>query len=557
MRDTVQICCKNNQKKQYFPIGSTIFEIYKGFDLQMPYPVVNARVNNQSEGLHYRVYNNKDVEFLDISSSSGIRVYTRSLCFVLCKAVHDLFPHGRMVLEHPVSNGYFCNLVLETPVRLDDISALKKRMQEIIKADTPIRRVQCHTEEAIEIFRKQDMEDKALLLETTGSLYTTYHLLDGYADYFYGPLLPSCGGLQLFDLVKYYDGLLLRVPSTRNPNQLGEIIKQEKMLEIFQEFLSWQKIMGLNTVGVLNVACQKGHAAQLIQLAEALQEKRIVKIADQIYERTIGKNPIRMVLISGPSSSGKTTFSKRLSIQLMANGLKPYPISLDNYFMEREQTPRDEKGDYDYESLHALDLELFNNHLKALFRGEEISLPTYNFITGKKEYLGETLKLDEKMVLVLEGIHGLNPELTKDIDDRLKFSCYVSALTTMSLDEHNWIPTTDTRLLRRIIRDFNYRGCSAVDTISRWAGVRAGEDKWIFPYQENADAMFNSALLFEFAVLRRFAEPILMSVPENTWQYSEASRLLNFLHYFKPIQEGEIPPTSLMREFLGGSSFKY
>lgn len=557
MKQMLQICCKNNKIIKEFPVGSTIFEIYQGLDLQLPYPVVSARVNNRSEGLGYRVFNNKDVEFLDVTDSSGMRVYIRSLSFVLCRAVHDLFPEGKVILQHPVSKGYFCELKLDRPVRLEDVAAVKKRMSELIAKDIPICRIGCHTTEAVRVFSEQGMNDKVQLLKTAGLLYTTYYKLGNYADYFYGPLLPSTGHLKLFDLVKYYDGLLLRIPNSRNPNELGEIVKQEKMLDTFREYLSWQSIMNLSNVGDMNILCQKGYASDLINVAEALQEKSVVKIADCIYSRTKGEHPLRLILISGPSSSGKTTFSKRLSVQLMANGLRPYPISLDDYFVNREQTPREENGDYDYESLYALDLELFNAHLHSLLDGEEVELPTYNFVTGQREYKGRKLRLSSKMVLVLEGIHALNPELTKLVPDEQKYKVYVSALTTMSLDDHNWIPTTDTRLLRRIIRDYNYRGCSAVETIARWPGVRAGEDKWIFPYQENADVMFNSALLFEFSVLRRHAEPILMSVPENVRQYSEACRLLNFLRYFIPIQDNEIPPTSLMREFLGGSSFRY
>ncbi len=557
MKQTVRICCKNNKIIKDFTVGSTIFEIYQGFGLKLPYPVVSARVNNRSEGLNYRVFTNKDVEFLDVTDPSGMRTYIRSLCFVLCKAVHDVFPEAKVLLEHPVSKGYYCELKLGRPVVQEDVDRIKGRMNEIITKDMPIRYTQSRSTEAMEVFHKQQMNDKVELLKTSGVLYTTYYKLGNYADYFYGPLLPRTGYLTLFDLIIYYDGLLLQVPDSANPEQLGECIKQEKMLEAFREYRSWQKIMNLSNVADLNILCEKGFASDLINVAEALQEKRIIKTADEIYQRIKGDHPLRIILISGPSSSGKTTFSKRLSVQLMANGLRPYPISLDNYFVNRTETPRDENGDFDYESLYALDLELFNSHLQSLLRGERIELPTYNFITGKREYNGQTLRMKEKMVLVLEGIHALNPELTKLIPEEQKYRVYVSALTTMSLDDHNWIPTTDTRLLRRIIRDYNYRGCSAVDTIARWRGVRAGEEKWIFPYQENADSMFNSALLFEFAVLRYHVEPILMSVPENVPEFSEACRLLNFLRFFNPIQDKEIPHTSLMREFLGGSSFKY
>lgn len=554
---TVQVYCLNTGTKKSFPAGLTLAEMLPEFSFDRPYPIVSARVNNRSEGLGFRVYNNKDVEFLDMRAHSGLRTYIRTLCMVLCKAVRDLYPDGKILLEHPVSKGYYCTLELGRPAQLEDAAAIKNRMKELIAAALPIHRVESRSEEAMEMYRKQGMDDKEILLKTTGYLYTTYYILDGYADYFYGPLLRNTSELYLFDFVKYYDGFLLRIPQAGNPNELGEIIKQEKMLETFREYLDWQKIVGLSNVGDLNQLCQSGRGTDLIHVGEALQEKCIIRIADEITARVKGEHPLRLVLISGPSSSGKTTFSKRLSVQLMADGILPYPVSLDDYFVPREQTPLDEHGEYDYESLYALDLDLFNQHMAALSRGEEIELPTYNFVSGMREYTGKKLRLTDDMVLILEGIHALNPELTAQIPDGEKYRIYVSALTTMSLDDHNWIPTTDTRLVRRIIRDYNYRGCSALDTIKRWPGVRAGEDKWIFPYQENADAMFNSALLFEFSILRHYAEPILMSVPQNTPQYAEAVRLLHFLRYFTSIQDADIPRTSLMREFVGGSSFQY
>ena len=557
MKHMLQICCKNNNISKEFPIGSSLLDIYYGFNLNFPYPVVSAKVNNRSEGLNFRVYNNKDVEFLDVRDSSGMRTYVRSLCFILYKAVSELFPEGKLFVEHPVSKGYFCNLRIGRPIELEDVSAIKKRMQEIIAEDIPFRRTECHTTEAVRVFSERGMNDKVKLLETSGSLYTYYYTLGDTVDYYYGNLLPSTGFIKLFDIVKYYDGLLLRIPNKENPTVLEEVVKQEKMLDVFKEHLRWNYIMGLSNVGDFNLACEEGHATDLINVAEALQEKKIAQIADEIYHRGENGNRVKLVLISGPSSSGKTTFSKRLSVQLMTNGLRPYPISLDNYFVDREDTPRDENGDYDYESLYALDLELFNNQLQALLRGEEVELPRFNFTLGKKEYKGDKLRIDEHTILILEGIHALNPELTPQIPAESKYKIYVSALTTISLDDHNWIPTTDNRLLRRIIRDFNYRGYSARETISRWPSVRAGEDKWIFPYQENADVMFNSALLFEFAVLRCHAEPILTGVPRNCPEYAEAYRLMKFIKYFTPVQDKEIPPTSLLREFLGGSSFKY
>ncbi|MBO4985192.1 MAG: nucleoside kinase [Bacteroides sp.] len=557
MKHMLQICCKNNNIIKNYPAGTSLLEIYSDLGLNFPYQVVSAKVNNRTEGLNFQLYNNKDVEFLDVRNSSGMRTYVRSLCFVLYKAISELYPQGKLYVEHSVSKGYYCKLDIGRVLELEDVAALKKWMQTLIAEDLPFHRVECHTEEAVRIFREQGMEDKVKLLESSGSLYTYYYTLGNTVDYYYGSLVPSTGYLYLFDLVKYYDGLLLRIPCQENPTQLGEIVKQEKMFDVFKEHLHWMEIMGVSNVGDFNQACRQGDATGLIQVAEALQEKKIAQIADEIHHRGQAGKPVRMVLISGPSSSGKTTFSKRLSVQLMTNGLRPYPIALDNYFVNREDTPRDASGDYDYESLYALDLPKFNSDLQALLRGEEIELPTFNFTTGKREYRGNRLRIDEHTILILEGIHALNPELTPQIPDEKKFKIYVSALTCISLDDHNWIPTTDNRLLRRIIRDFNYRGYSARETISRWPSVRAGEDKWIFPYQENADVMFNSAMLYELGVLRPHAEPILSDVPRNCPEYSEAYRLLKFIKYFCPVQDKEIPPTSLLREFLGGSSFKY
>ncbi len=557
MIETIRIYCKNSGTCNEFPIGSSLLQIYKGLNFDSPYQVVSAKVNNRAEGLNFRVYNNKDVEFMDLRDPSGMRTYVRSLCFVLCKAVNEIFPQATIRLEHPISKGYYCNLLIGRSITLNDVERIKKRMQEIIAEDIPFHRIECHITEAVRIFSEHHMFDKVKLLETSGALYTYYYTLGNHIDYYYGSLLPRTGYIKLFDVVKYYGGVLLRIPNRENPAIMEEVVKQEKMLDVFKEYMKWSDIMEMKNVGDFNVVCNEGNATDIINVAEALQEKKIAQIADTIYQRGEKGNRIKIVLISGPSSSGKTTFSKRLSVQLMTNGLKPYSISLDNYFVDREQTPRDERGDYDYESLYALDLKLFNTQLQALLGGEEVELPVYNFTLGKKEYKGNKLRIDEHMILILEGIHALNPELTPQIPPENKFKIYVSALTTISLDDHNWIPTTDNRLLRRIIRDYNYRGYSARETISRWPSVRAGEEKWIFPYQENADVMFNSALLFELAVLRRHVEPILMDVPRNCAEYAEAYRLLKFIKYFVAVQDKEIPPTSLLREFLGGSSFKY
>ena len=553
----IQIHCINNGKTIDFPTGSELQDIFPATGAELPYPVISARVNNVSKGLNYKVYSNKDVEFLDVRDPSGMRTYVRSLCFVLYKAVTELFPNGKLFIKHPVSNGYYCSLNIERPITIEDVNAIKAKMKEIITANIPFNRHESRTEDAIQIFREKGRNDKVKLLETSGSLYTDYYTLGDTVDSYYGNLVPSTGYLSLFDIVKYYDGLLLRIPNHKNPTKLYDIVKQEKMLDVFQEHIHRSRILDMETVGDLNNACQNGFATKIINVAEALQEKKIAHIAEQIYNRSQEGCPVKLVLISGPSSSGKTTFSKRLSVQLVTNGIIPYPISLDNYFLPRKETPKDENGEYDYESIYSLDLELFNKQMQAILRGEEVELPYYNFQTGLREYRGQKIQLRDNMVLVMEGNHGLNPELTPQIPEENKFKIYVSALTTISLDHHNWIPTTDNRLVRRIVRDFNYRGYSARQTIARWESVRAGEDKWIFPFQENADVMFNSALLFEFAAFRSHVEPILNMVPQNCREYAEAYRLLKFMKYFYAIRDNEIPHTSLMREFIGGSSFVY
>ena len=553
----LQIYCKNNNSTREFPEGSSLLDIYNGFNLAMPYGPVSAKVNNKVESLDFRVYYNKDIEFLDITSSSGMRTYVRSLFFILVKAVEELYPQGSISLEHPISKGYFCKLHIDRTIGLDDVQRIKQKMQEIIAADIPYTRTESHTEEVVRLFEKRGMMDKARLLDTYGQLYSYYYQLGDTVDCYYSSLVPSTGYIRLFDIVKYYDGLLLRIPSRENPTKLEEVVKQEKMLEVFQEYHRWNQILGISTVGDLNVACNHGHATDLINVSEALQEKKIAQIADEITHRNQDGQRVKLVLISGPSSSGKTTFSKRLSIQLMTNGLKPYPISLDDYFVNRNDTPLDENGKHDFESLYAVDLPFFEEQLTTLLNGGEVELPRYNFTTGKREMSGKKLRIDEHMILIIEGIHALNPALTPHIPNENKYKVYVSALTTILLDNHNYIPTTDNRLLRRIIRDYKYRSYSAEETIARWPSVRAGEEKWIFPYQENADAMFNSALLFKLAVLKDYVEPVLRKVPNRCPEYSEAHRLLRFLNYFVSVQDKELPPTSLLREFLGGSSFQY
>lgn len=553
MSNQIKIRCKNNGKQERFEIGTPLREVYQRFGLEMEYGPVSARVNNKVEGMNFRVYHNKDVEFLDLTSPSGNRAYTRTLFFVLCKAVSDLYPHGKVVIDIPVSNGYYCDLRIGRAVTQEDVEQLRRRMGEIIAAGIPIRRHECTTEEAIARFNGNGTESKAKLLKSVGRLYTIYYEIEDYADYYYGTLLTNTRQLHLFGLEKYYDGLLLRIPSMSDPSQLGELVRQDKMFDIFKEHHRWQDILGITTVGEFNEAVARGKCTDIINISEALQEKKIANVAEEIAER----GGVRMVLIAGPSSSGKTTTCKRLSIQLLCNGIQPIPISLDDYFLDRELTPKDETGDYDFESLHALNIPLLNNQLNALFRGEEVELPKYNFQTGKSEKSGRRLRLGARDVLVVEGIHALNPELTVQIPEAMKYRLYASALTTILLDHHNYIPTTDNRLLRRIIRDYKYRGVSAQETLRRWPSVRAGENKWIFPYQENADAMFNTAMIYELAVIRQQAEPLLDLVPENVEEHAEAYRLSKFLKYFTPISNRQLPPTSLLREFLGGSSFKY
>ena len=553
MEQTIKVFCKNTGQTIEAPMGANLEDIYKLSGLQMAHGPISAHVNNKVEGMHYRVYKQKEIEFLDITSASGSRAYTRSLFFVLCKAAHELFNPCKVAIDIPVSNGYYVNLNIGRPVTLDDAGAIRRRMQEIIDAAMPIHRHETTTKEAIELFDSLHNRSKVKLLKSIGSLYTTYYDIDGYVDYYYGSLLTNTSQIYLFGVEKYYDGLLLRLPSREHPSELGEMTHQDKMFGIFKEHHQWQDILKLRTIGDLNEAITKGFSSQLIQISEALQEKKIAKIADEIAQR----KGIKMVLIAGPSSSGKTTTCKRLNVQLAVNGIKPIGISLDDYFLDRDKTPIDEKGDFDFEHLHALNLPLLNEQLTALFRGDEVELPRYDFPTGKSTKSGKRLKMEENDILVVEGIHALNPELTAQIPKEQIFRVYASALTTILLDNHNYIPTTDNRLLRRIIRDHKYRGVSALETIRRWPSVRAGENKWIFPYQENADAMFNSAMLFELAVIKSQAEPLLEQVPENAPEHAEAYRLLKFLRYIKPIPETQIPPTSLLREFLGGSSFEY
>lgn len=555
MSETITIYCKNNNTYKDVPIGSSLLDIYTAVGAPLRYRPMNAQVNNKTESLNFRCWQPKDIEFIDYTQLSGLRTYVRSLCHIFSKAVYDIWPTATLNLEHPVSKGYYCVIHNGKNIDLETIEKIKKRMWELIDADLPFLHKSVRTVDAAVLFRERGMNDKARLIETAGLPYTSYYELEGYINFFYGCLTPSTGYIQLFDLEPYMDGVLLRIPKQTDPMELQPVIKQDKMFEAYKEHLTLQRTVGLDNVGDLNLAIEKGRSQDIILVSEAMQEKQVAKIAEKIADGY--KEGIRIVLISGPSSSGKTTFCKRLQVQLTTNLLHPVGIPLDDYFLNREDTPKDEHGEYDFESLYALDLPYFNKDLKKLLSGEEIELPTFNFETGQRVFKGKKLKLRENSILVIEGIHALNPELTEFIDDKYKYRVYVSVLTSISLDNHNWIPTTDNRLLRRIIRDYRFRGYSAEDTINRWPSVRRGEDKWIFPYQENADAMFNSAMLYELAALRKFAEPILAQVPESSKANAEAYRLLRFLRYFNYIPTEELPGTSLLREFLGGGSFKY
>ena len=558
----LQIRCKNNNVTKSFPEGCSLLDVYQEFadEIRLPYPVVSAKVNNTAQGLKFRLYQNRDVEFLDAREGSGHRAYVRSLSFVLYKATQDVFAGSKLFIEHSLCRGYYCNFKKRSNEALtdEDVEKIKIRMQEIIDLDMPFRRTESTTEEAIRVFSERGFQDKVKLLETSGQIYSDYYTLGDTVDYYYGPLVPSAGYLKVWGLERYEDGLLLRVPDWNNPTQLAEKVAQPKTFEMFAEKTRWDIIMRLSNAGDVNKAIKRGHASELIQVSEALQEKKIVQIAEEIDRRFHREeNPVRLVLITGPSSSGKTTFCKRLSIQLLACGLRPVSFSTDDYFVNRVDTPRLPNGDYDFDNIETVEYSLLEDHLLRLMQGERVEIPEYNFVTGKREWNGKKLKLQNDTVLIIEGIHALNPLLTQKIPDAMKYKIYISALTSISLDDHNWIPVRDNRLLRRIIRDYNKGAYTAQETISQWKNVCEAEDQWIFPFQETADVMFNSALNIEFAVLRTHAEIILSSVPKNCAEYAEAHRLLKFIHYFLPVSDKEIPPTSIMREFVGGSSFKY
>ena len=558
----LQVRCKNINITRSFPEGISLLDVYQALadEIKLPYPVVAAKVNNAAQGLKFRLFQNRDVEFLDAREGAGHRVYVRSLCFVLYKATSDLFPGSKLFIEHPISRGYYCNFKKRgnEPLTEQDVERIRERMQEIIHLDMPFRRSEATTEEAIRVFKERGFSDKVKLLETSGQIYSDYYMLGDTVDYYYGPLVPSAGYLTVWGLELMHEGMLLRVPNHHNPTLLAEKLDQPNTFEVFAEKVRWDIIMRLSNAGDVNKAVLKGHASELIQVSEALQEKKIVKIAEEIDRRFHAEtDPVRIVLITGPSSSGKTTFTKRLSVQLLACGLRPISFSTDDYFVNRVDTPKLPNGQYDFDNIKAVDSELLEDHLARLVAGERVEVPEYNFVTGKREYNGKKLKLHGDNVLIIEGIHALKPLLTTNIPGIAYFKIFVSALTSVSLDDHNWIPTRDNRLLRRIIRDYNKGAYSARETISMWPNVCAAEEKWILPFQETADVMFNSALNIEFAVLRNNAEIILSTVPKNCPEYAEAHRLLKFIHYFLPVSDKEIPPTSIMREFVGGSSFKY
>lgn len=555
MGNTVEIFCENTQEKRSYPLGTQLLDIYKDMQLKLKYPAIVAKVNNVTRDLKFKVYNPKRVSFISYDTPSGMRAYVRSLSFILCKAVHELYEGVELRIEHPISKGYYCKLLgLNREVTEQDVEKIKQKMYRTIEQDIPFLMKSVPSDEAINYFESKKAYDVSKLLQSLGQFYTKIYELDGEWDRFLGPLVPSTGYIKIFDIKLYHDGLFLHVPNRTNPDRLEDFFYQEKLFDSFSEYTEWNGIMGLGNIGEMNaIVKQKEKISSIIKVAEALQEKKIIKIADAVC----GRGKVKLALIAGPSSSGKTTFSKRLSVQLAINGIHPIPLSMDNYFVPRTQTPRDENGEYDFESIYAVDLELFNKQVNQLMNGEEVEIPYYNFETGEREYRGEKLKLGANGMLVIEGIHALNPMLTEKIDKNKIFRIYVSALTTISVDNHNWIPTTDNRLLRRIIRDYKYRGYSAIETISRWAKVMEGEQKWIFPYQENADMTFNSALIFELCVLKKFVQPLLSNVPENSPVYQEVSRLKNFLNQFSVVHEEEIPLTSLLREFLGGSTFNY
>lgn len=553
----VKIYCENSGSGKTFQGGTALIDMLPEFEFERPYPILAAKVNNVCQGLKYRAFNNRKVQFLDYTSYEGRSVYCNSLSFLLCKAARDVFPHCKVILRRPISKGYYCSIDKGDGSELsaEDLASIIETMRRIVEEDVPFRRHEVPVEEAIGIFREMGYEDKVRLLMTSGDVYVNYYTLGGTADYFYEALLPSTGYLKLWELTMYKDGLFLRVPDRHNPDELAPFVQQPKTFEVFSENLKWNRIMGLDNVGDVNLACERGEASDLIQIAEALQEKKIVQIAEEIERRANDKdNPVRLVLITGPSSSGKSTFCKRLSIQLKACGIRPISFSTDDYFVNRLDTPRLPNGDFDFDNFDTVDHDYLQKDVLKLLAGETVDVPEFNFVTGLREYNGKQLRLEPGSILLIEGIHALNPRLTDQVDEASKYRIFINTITSISLDDHNCIPTSDNRLLRRIVRDFNKGAFTARESIMHWPNVRRSEVKWIYPYQENADVLFNSAYLVEFAVLRAHAERILMTVPKNCPEYSEVHRLKKFLSYFNPVSDKEVPPTSLLRGFIGGSS---
>ena len=553
----VKIFCKNNNTSKTFPEGLTLMEMLASFDFEQPYPILAAKVNNVCQGLKYRAFNSREVEYLDYTSYAGRSVYCNSLCFLLCKAVKDVFPDAKVVLRRPISKGYFCTIDKGdgTDVSEAELQQIRGRMAELVELDLPFRRHEVRTEEAIELFENLGYHDKVKLLRTSGDVYVNYYTLDGTADYFYEALLSSTGYMKVWELSMYRGGFLLRVPNRHKPEELAPFVEQPKTFEVFSENLKWNRIMRLDNVGDVNMACQRGEASDLIKIAEALQEKKIVQIAEEIERRINLEDPVKLVLITGPSSSGKSTFCKRLSIQLKACGINPISFSTDDYFVNRLDTPRLPDGSFDFDNFDTVDHDYLQKDVLKLLSGETVDVPEFNFVTGLREYNGRRLKLEPGSVLIIEGIHALNPQLTDMVPDSSKYRIFINTITSISLDDHNCIPTSDNRLLRRIVRDFNKGAFTARESIMHWPNVRRSEVKWIYPYQENADVLFNSAYLVEFAVLRAHAERILMTVPKNCPEYCEVHRLKKFLSYFTPVSDKDVPATSLLRSFIGGSSF--
>ena len=553
----VSIFCVNTGTSRTFPEGLTLMEMLPSFMEETEYPIIAAKVNNVCQGLKYRAFNSRKVEFLDYTSYSGRSVYCNSLCFLLCKAARDVFPECKIVLRRPISKGYFCSIDKGdgTVLSQEELDLITSRMRMIVDEDMPFRRHEVLVDEAIEMFRSMGYDDKVKLLETSGDVYVNYYTLGDTPDYYYEALLPSAGYLKVWSLTMYRDGLLLRVPDRHAPGQLAPFVEQPKTFDVFAENMKWNRIMGLDNVGDVNLACRRGAASDLIKIAEALQEKKIVQIAEEIDKRVNDPvNPVRLVLITGPSSSGKSTFCKRLSIQLKACGIRPISFSTDDYFVNRLDTPRLPNGEFDFDNFETVDHRYLQSDVVRLLAGEEVDVPEYNFVTGLREFNGRKLKLEPGSVLIIEGIHALNPRLTDMVPDSSKYKIFINTITSISLDDHNCIPTSDNRLLRRIVRDFNKGAFTARESIMHWPNVRRSEVKWIYPYQENADVLFNSAYLVEFAVLRAHAERILMTVPKNCPEYGEVHRLKKFLSYFTPVSDKDVPATSLLRSFIGGSS---